>query len=223
MQMQYTPLFYLQNNLYAPGAPIAVVSGTLFHHTPSGQLFTQLILENLAPTPIVSLKLELTGLDPADRPLTHGMEHFIMDINAPRGGQFGSNYMFPMPHPAVRAFSFRILEIIFADKTIWSGGDCAWSPLPASRTLEVALGDEELVKQYRLEYGQNCQYAPVMLEDLYLCSCGAPNRHQYACGRCGASPSALSDTLITQLREKADLRLEKEAQAAEEQRKLEAE
>ena len=222
MQPQYVPLCNLQPNLVSPGAPVMVISGTLLQHTPSGQLFAQLIFENLDPTPILSMKLELTGLDPADRPLTQGMEHFIMDLNAPRGGQFGGNYMFPMPHPAVRGFSFRILEVIFADKRIWNGAECLWAPLPASVSLEAALEDAELAKQYRLTFGQTCQFAPIMLEEVYLCSCGAANRHHYPCSRCGATPIPLSDDITAQLRENADKRLAEEAQQAEQQRQLEA-
>ena len=223
MQASYVQVYTMQGNLFSPGAPVVIVSGALIQDTQTGQPFAQLVLENIGPVPIVSMKLALKGLDPADRPLTEEMEHFLLDLNAPRGAQFAGNSLFPMPHPAVRSFSFRILEIIFADKTIWSGEDCQWSPLPASRTLEAVLGDEELIKQYRLEYGQNCLYAPVMLDEVYLCSCGAVNRHQHSCAHCGASPSALSDALITRLREKTELRLEQEAQQAEQLRQLQAE
>ena len=223
MQPQYTQLYALQGNLFSPGSPVVVVSGTLLQNSQTGQPFAQLILENIGPAPIVSIKLELTGLDPADRPLTQPMEHYLLDVNAPRGSQFGGASLFPMPHPAVRSFSFRILEIIFADKTIWTGEDCLWQPLPASRSLEAVLADDILVTQYRLEYGPNCRFAPIMLDELYLCSCGAPNRHQHTCAHCGSAPAVITDALVAQLREKANLRLEEEAKQAEEQRKLEEE
>lgn len=41
--------------------------------------------------------------------------------------------------------------------SVWTGADGVWVSLPPPAPLEEVVEDAELVKQYRLKYGQDCK------------------------------------------------------------------
>ena len=85
----------------------------------------------------------------------------------------------------------------------------------ASSTLESVLRDQELCKEYQIQYGANCQIFPREEADLWQCACGAWNRQgEENCHACGKNLDQLKGFDLEQLKASRDARAEKERQAA---------
>lgn len=92
------------------------------------------------------------------------------------------------------------------------------------QTLEEVLG-EELAKQYRLRWGQDCIYMPVSNGTECLCTCGKVNPAGEACAACKRVPKIPSRQELESLQAEATQRLESEAalRAQEEAERLQQE
>jgi hypothetical protein len=76
-----------------------------------------------------------------------------------------------------------VTEVVFSDRTVWRAGDEPWGSLSEPQLLCL---DRELLKQYRLRFGQSSIYVPHEEKDLWYCTCGALNHIGEGC-RCGNS------------------------------------
>ncbi len=80
------------------------------------------------------------------------MEHQYLDLSAPRDSEFGQKDPIPFPDANTRGFSAQVQQVIFSDNSIWEARGRPWESLPEQRTLEQALGDIELCKEYRSRF-----------------------------------------------------------------------
>lgn len=82
------------------------------------------------------------------------------------------------------------------------------------------LEDDELAKQFRIEYGGGCENLLLEQKDLWHCVCGAVNRQEEGnCHKCGKALSELQAIDMEGLRVKKDERLARERAEAEVARK----
>lgn len=90
------------------------------------------------------------------------------------------------------------------------------------QTLDEVLG-QELAKQYRLRWGQDCVYMPVSNGTDCLCVCGGVNPAGQACAACKRVPKIPSRQELEELRKEAAQRLAQEEalRAEQEARQLE--
>lgn len=140
-----------------------------------------------------------------------------MDLDIARGESFGAKAPVMLPDAATRSFSVVVKEIIYADHSVWNAGDEIWEQLPAADTLDAVLQDGELVKQYRIEYGRDCDYFPAKQKDLWYCACGRLNSETEAtCHHCGKSFKQLQAADLDELKAKRDARIAEETQERQE-------
>lgn len=92
------------------------------------------------------------------------------------------------------------------------------------QTLEEMLG-EEIAKQYRLRWGEDCVYMPVSSGTECLCTCGKVNPAGEVCAACGRMPAIPDRQELETLQAEATQRLESEAalRAQEEAERLQQE
>lgn len=113
-------------------------------------------------------------------------------------------------------------EVVFTDNSIWSADTPEWKLLDCAEPLET-VGDSELAKQFRIEYGSDCENLLLEQNDLWRCACGAVNRREESnCHKCGKALDELRAVDIDGLRIKRDERDAQEQQAAKEQAKIDA-
>lgn len=219
MSERYTRLCALPENLYAAGSPVLLSAGALLKDNQAGRVLVQLKLRSLSPENIKAVKVSVRPFDTVGAPLGEAVEHLYLDLTAARGDEFGAKSPIVMPDAATRAFSAVVTEVAFADNTVWHATGAPWEPLPIPQPLDTALEDAELVKQFRMTYGEDCKCLPMEHRDLWYCTCGARNRREEAvCHRCNREHAALAAIDLDALRAARDERLAAEAEKAEQAR-----
>lgn len=219
MSERYTKLFTLSVNLYTAGAPVLVAAGALLKDNQTGRVLAQLKFQNIGAKIIKAVCVKLAPMDTMGKPLGEEVTYQYLDLNAVRDAAFGQKTPVPLPNAATRSFSVQVTEVIFLDNTIWTDMQVPWEPLREQETLEEVLGDEELVKQYRLQFGLNCHYQLTEERGLWRCTCGGFNRQgESACHICDREFHALSAVTVDKLTAARDARLAAEKRKAAEER-----
>ncbi len=207
--MGYQRLYELTKNLYLSGSPVIIEAGALLKEEESGSLITQLKFKNIRGKRIISLKVSVQYLDTAGRALGESVSASYLDLNAYAGLSFGSQTPVSVPYGDARSFTVSVSEVIFADGSSWSGTG-EWNPLPKETTLLEKLGEEQLLKQYRM-IKENAEYVPVTAEDLWLCDCGSwnPDSEKYCYG-CNKEIYRFEDIDLTELEKDKEERVKNE-------------
>ncbi len=221
MGERYSKLFSLPEKLYAEGSPLCIEAGALLRDNNTMRVLAQLKLKNLSAETVKAVLVRICALDTAGRPLGEPVDYRYLDLSAARDDEFGSKQPVYLPDAETRSFTVTVTEVVYADNRVAALPDAVWEPLPAPKTLEEALGDAELVKQYKIHYGEKCRYQTERVKDLVRCSCGAWNRAGetacHTCG-CGFTPdlAKLTADKDARLAQEAAEKAAAEAKAAEE-------
>ena len=217
MSERYTRLFSLPGSLYTPKAPLLIMAGALLKDNVTGQVLAQVKYKNLRAKPIKALTVSLQALDTRGLPLGQPVEYQYLDLIAPRDSEFGQKEPIPFPDASTRGFSAQVRQVIFSDNSIWEAEGQPWESLPEQQTLEQALGDTELCKEYRSRF-PGASFFPRVDGSLWRCACGAWNEEaESTCHLCGKEKASLFSLDLGNLKASRDSRLAQEAQQAEEQ------
>ena len=155
MEERYTRLFSLPENLYSAGAPVMIAAGALLKDNQTGKVLAQLKLRSLVDQKVKAVKVKIAPLDMVGKPLGEAVDHLYLDLNASRDMEFGQKVPIPLPDATTRGYQASVLEVVFADNTLWAAGDAPWEPLSAPVPLAQALADDELVQADRQD-GKHC-------------------------------------------------------------------
>lgn len=219
MSERYSKLFALPENLYATGSPVVIAAGALLKDNQTGKVLAQLKLRNISKKTIKAATVFVEPLDTVGKPLGAPVTYQYLDLHADRDADFGQKAPIALPDSATRSFAVSVVQVIFADNSIWNDDSPAWKPLNRPKLLDV-LGDSELAKQFRIEYGGGCENLLLEQKDLWHCACGAVNHQEEAnCHKCGKSLSELRTIDMDNLRKAKEERTAKEKAEAEVARK----
>lgn len=222
MSERYTRLFSLPGNLHTPKAPLLIMAGALLKDNVTGQVLAQVKYKNLGAKPIKALTVSLQALDTRGLSLGEPVEHQYLDLSAPRDSEFGQKEPIPFPDASTRGFSAQVRQVIFSDNSIWEAEGRSWESLPEQQTLEQALGDTELCKEYRSRF-PGAAFFPREDGPLWRCVCGAWNEEgENTCHLCGKEKATLFSLDLGALKTSRDRRLAQEAQQKEEKQAAEA-
>lgn len=220
MSERFTRLYALPENLHMSGAPILIVAGALLKDGQDNRVLVQLKLQNLEQSPLVACKVSIKAFDPSGAEVSGIESHTYLDLAVPRGDNFGSKVPIYLPNNTTRNISVSVIQAVFEDKTVWQNLGGKWEPISESRQqISDTFCDTELQKQYALEVGGNCEYVPVVVDDLFLCTCGAINLSKdKVCYKCNRNTADLLAALnLAELTKKKDARLAQEALERQEQ------
>lgn len=216
MSERYTKLFALPENLYAAGAPVIISAGALLKDNQRGNILAQLKLRSITDKVIKAVTVSIKPLDTAGVSLGDSVRYQYLDLQVQRDTDFGQKTAIPLSNPAIRYFSAIVTEVVFTDLSVWHGENQPWEVLAKPTSIDF-LGDNELTKQFRIEYGEGCENLPLEQKDLWHCICGAINRQrEVSCHVCHKSRIELRTIDMDDLRKKKGDRLDKERKAAEE-------
>ena len=222
MSERYSKLFALPENLYASGSPVVIAAGALLKDNQTGKVIAQLKMRNIGTNIIKATKVCVRPLDTVGNPLGEEIEYQYLDLNVNRNDEFGSKVPIPLTDATTRSYTASISEVVFADNTVWSGTDEPWEALSAPTTLDGALTDRELIKQYRINFGTDCKYNPTVQKDLWYCACGELNRkEETSCHHCKKSASSLLSVDLEALKKERDARVAAEQRKAAEEKAAE--
>lgn len=215
MSERYSRLFTLPENLYAAGSPVVIAAGTLLKDNQTGRIVAQLKMRSISPKRIIGIKVSLSLFDNAGNSIGTPVDFDYLDLNASRDAQFGQKVPVPIAESKARSYAASITEVVFADKTTWAAPTTQWDSLPRQNTLDAALGNTELIKQYKIAVGSNFSFYPLAEKDLWYCTCGALNHEGEDCHVCSRTLFELQTIDLDQLAKDRDARLAQEAAAAE--------
>ena len=216
MSERYSRLFSLSENLYAEGAPVLIAAGALLKDNETGKVLAQIKIRNIGPKAIKAATVSILPLDVVGSPLGNVVEYQYLDLNAARDNEFGQKTAVSLPDASTRAYSVIVSQVIFSDNSIWHDSGVVWEPLVKQQTLAKVFNDNELVKQYKLKYGSNCDYVFQEEKDLWMCSCGGVNRNtESQCHSCGTEIDALNSFDLNTLKSVCAARLAAERKLTE--------
>ena len=209
MSERLTKLFSLPANLYAEGSPLVISAGNLLRDNETGNVLVQLKIRNISMKMVKAVVVLIRALDTAGRPLEEETSQEYLDLSVPQGEEFGQKVPIPLPNPSTRGIVAEVQEVVFSDNSTWKSTDALWNPLPSPEPLSHKLSDSELVKQYKIKFGNACDCWPQEYKDLWLCTCGTWNRED-DCYRCKKNRTSLLNLDLDVLKNERDARLAKE-------------
>ena len=217
MAERYSRLFTLPQNLYNEGSPLLIAAGALLKDNVTGAVLAQLKLKSLSEKTIKAVTVGVVPLDTAGRELSEAIVYNYLDLNVQRNAEFGQKKAIGLPDSTARSFKAYVSEVIFDDNSIYSAPECDWTPLDTTQVeLETELGNDELIKQFRMTYGNDYRYLPKNERDLWLCTCGAINHAaEDKCHNCGREHVLFESLDINAVKTACEERLEAERIAAE--------
>lgn len=196
MAERFQRLFTLTPNLYSDGCPIIIEAGALQKDTESGAVIAQIKMRNIGDATISSCRVSIKAYATNGDEVEGAADFSYLDLNAGRGKDFGTKVPVMLPDRTARSFSVDINEIVFADGTVNKLDSNQWKTVLKQETIDNALQDEELTKQYKLETGGFAEFLPVKKDGLFLCTCGAVNLESAdKCYKCGNSYENLVECL----------------------------
>lgn len=228
-QNRYNRVFMLPEHLHCQGFPFEVEAGALLVDTKTNGVLAQLKMASYVNLNVKAVKVFIQPEDTRGEPLGDVVTYQYLDLNITRGTSFGQKTPIYLPDNSSRSFSIVSIEVVYSDNSI-AASDGLWEPIPAQKTLAETISDQEILKQYRVDYGDSCLYSLQELGDIWRCTCGAVNRNdEDVCHSCGHSLEELRSVDFSVLEEHKAVRLEaerveREAQAERERlEKAEAE
>lgn len=215
MSERYSRLFSLPENLYAEGAPVVIAAGALLKDNQTGRVVAQLKLRNISPKTIKAATVSILPLNTVGNLLGEAIRYEYLDLSSTRDTDFGSKSAIPMPDITTRSFDAAVVEVIFTDNSVWNASDAVWEALKSPEALTSRL-DNEMVKQFQIEYGSGAKNFLLEQKDLWYCVCGELNRQSEAeCHHCQKSLALLEQIDMDALRRERDARVAEEKEQAE--------
>lgn len=186
MAERYTNLFSLNKNLYSADVPILICAGILSKDNQTGKVFVQLRMQNIEKSyrDIIAVKIAIKSYDAAGNEIGNTKEAHYLDLTVRRGDEFGQKQAITLDENTTRSFDVVVLEVVYSDRTTWTGENIEWIALGAQKTLEDSLGTE-MAEQYRLETFSDAKYELFASNGVWMCTCGALNENSESnCCKC---------------------------------------
>lgn len=219
---RYNRPFLLPEHLYNADLPFEIEAGALLVDTVTDNALAQLKMVSYADKRVKAVKVTIQPEDTRGEALGDEVTHQYLDLDAKRGESFGQKTPIPLPDRSTRSFSIRNVELVYSDNSVASSETGEWIQLPEQEPLRATIADDELVRQYQIEYGDDCLYRLQELPGLWRCVCGVTNRSDeevcHGCGQRHETLRAIDPETIEKHKEERleSIRLEREAQAERE-------
>lgn len=215
-QDRYNRLFLLPEHLHCEVLPFEIEAGALLVDTMNNNVLAQLKMMSHADQNVKAVKVILQPEDTRGEALGDAIIHQYLDLDVSRGESFGQKTPIPLPDQSSRSFSVLDVELVYADNSMASTDGRPWVQIPDQEPLKETITDEELVKQYQIDFGEGCLYRLQELDGLWRCVCGATNRSdEDACHVCGQQLAVLEVIDPSEVESHKEVRLEEERAAHE--------
>ena len=187
MSEKYSRIFTLSEGLYSKDAPIVIKAGALLRDNETSFLLAQIKLCNISDKTVKFAKVRINCLDSVGRQLD-GATHFeYLDLAVTRGGDFGAKTPIKIANASVRGYTVKVVEVGFADNTVWVDNGNEWIAFPSQKAIEAVIRDEDTLVGYKAKFGNGAVYEALVQDEIWLCTCGEINRKgEENCYKCNA-------------------------------------
>ena len=219
MGERYTKLFSLSEQLYIENAPVIIAAGALLKDNKTDNILVQLKFQNIEEQQIKALTVQIIPLDIKNEKIEEKIEYQYLDLDENRDAYFGSNVPIMISNNKARSFETGVTEVIFKDNTVWKHEYTSWDILEKPQLLENTLKSPELVKQYKIKYGQDSTYTLKKEKRIWYCTCGALNHEdEKTCHKCMKNLDKLAAFNLSELETDVKVRLQEEQKQREKAR-----
>ena len=197
---RYIELYSLPSPMITANAPVLVIGGTLLIDKFTEKLFASLSMQVVDDREIHALQVQLVLYDEVGAPLPVSIDYRYNSLRGKRDAVFGMDILIPVQNRSARSFTVNLTEVTFADFSIWN------STVPLQKVgklqrVEEAIKDEEIAKQFEIQYGSDCKFLPSDETVIWYCACGAINRaDEERCHNCRRKLSALRNISYDKLK-----------------------
>ena len=220
MSERYTKDYECPQNVYAESSPVVISAGALLKDNQTGKILEQLKIRNITNKVIKATRVSILSFDTLGNLIDSEINYEYLDLCVGRDCEFGQKVPIILPNDSTRAISVKVDEIIFDDNSVWNYGGQEWEPLVSATNLTSISDDLETVKQFKIEYGENCEYETIEEKDIWICSCGKINKKEEAtCFSCNNSLEILKNIDVAKLVDNKNVRIENEKQEKEHSKK----
>ncbi len=212
-------LYVLPSALYLRGTPVLIADGCLLMDRFTERLSVKLKLRSMDDREITAVTVKVILFDAVGMPCGEEVFHTFRSLKVGRDREFGET-PFSIFERAARSFTAYVTEVTFGDFSVWQN-KVPFGAVSKLRTLEHALGGEEMARQYATRYGNDCVYLPTDDKEMWFCTCGAANRSdEPRCHHCRRNRSALQTINYDGLRAETERRMAAEQREEEEEQHL---
>ena len=213
MPERYKRLYSLGKSLDSEKSPVIVVAGALLNDTVTGMVIAQLKFKSISEKPIKAVIVSIQSLSTTGEIIGEELEHQYLDLDVSRDDEFGQKEAIKLSDKTTRSFNVKLIEVIFSDNSIWKGKDGMLEAITAPDSLTAAFNnDQDLIEQYKIEFGKNSTTYPRREKDLWICNCGAINHDfEKQCHLCNVDSDKLFNVDINALIDHKNIRIYKKA------------
>ena len=214
MSERFTRLYTAPTDLYAENSPVLISAGALLKDNISGAMIAQLKFKNILGKRIIALKVLVHPMDIMGQPLGESIEKTYLDLSISRDMEFGQKEAIFLSDSLTRSFSAEVVSVIFDDKISWQSEGANWEQLPVPTPIAVNLQDNQLIKQWKINFGKTAEYVPGHYKKLWQCTCGQWNVSgvDLRCRSCFAEYSKLFSCDYEGLRLAKEKRVQRETE-----------
>ena len=188
-------LYESRDMVFMPDFPIVVENTAIILDRIKDKLFARCTFRSITDKAIKAVLIEIICQDVWGSTLGEAITHQYLDLRTKRGSNFGQTTPIELADKSVRKISVLVKKILFADGSITSGGNTAFT-MTAPVLLSQHFKSKDLVDEYTRETTDKARFVPVVLDLYWRCTCGSVNNgSDDACHHCGC----LKDNLIAVL------------------------
>ena len=209
MTERYTRLFTLDSQYYQDNSPVVIIAGALLKDTVKNSILAQLKYKSISNKVINALKVSIQARSITGESLGGPVKYQYLDLHINRDEEFGQKEPVELPDNNTRKFTVNIVEVVFSDDTIWHADSVECEDFSNAVLLEEGLNsDPELVKQYKLKFGEDSRVIPEAHKQFWICACGGMNHNEEErCHLCGKEVARLIPLNMDELEEEKTFRL----------------
>lgn len=221
---RYGRLYTTGKNLYFDSSPLLICAGALLKDNRNGKIIAQLKFKNVTGKIVKGVKIKLRTFDAFGKELSVIDEYQYKDLHVKRNEVFGEQSAIPLSDDNSRRMDITVESVLFEDNSVWESAEQDWKEVELSKKTSEVYKDEELVKQFKLELGEQAEYVFTQGDFYWNCVCGNFNtQNEEVCPMCGIKKSKILETDIESVIEKRDIRVSKEKEEKEKQDRIKKE
>ena len=221
MNNRFKSLYKLEPNLYTKDSPIIISAGVLLKDEKTDSVITQLKFQSVTKKRIIALKITIKPFDVSSNPLKEIVDYQYLDLNINNGDVFGNNKAIVMHDNATRIIKIEKIIVVFEnEEQVITGENLQTISNQEKLSNNLSI---DLVKQYQIDVSAKSQYVPIIIDNLWMCSCGTPNSTN-TCIQCGIKREIVFNSYNSiELNKRFQNRLEYQKEAEEAKKKQENE